>query len=91
MEQKTFNSLDTQIFGKEFNGAGINTAQDKTTCHHCGSGKIIISQTEGKPVNYAVYNLSGTVIEQGTTDVSYREIVLNAGAYIVSANDWQEK
>ena len=31
--------------------------------------------------------MSGTVIEQGTTDVSYREIVLNAGAYIVSAND----
>ena len=84
---KDIQLLKFQIFGKEFNGAGINTAQDKTLSIIADQGKIIISQTEGKPVNYAVYNLSGTVIEQGTTDVSYREIVLNAGAYIVSAND----
>ena len=84
---KDIQLLKFQIFGKEFNGAGINAAQDKTLSIIADQGKIIISQTEGKPVNYTVYNLSGTVIEQGTTDVSYREIVLNAGAYIVSAND----
>ena len=84
---KDIQLLKFQIFGKEFNGAGINAAQDKTLSIIADQGKIIISQTGGKPVNYTVYNLSGTVIEQGTTDVSYREIVLNAGAYIVSAND----
>lgn len=84
---KDIQLLKFQIFGKEFNGAGINAAQDKTLSIIADQGKIIISQTEGKPINYTVYNLSGTVIEQGTTDVSYREIVLNAGAYIVSAND----
>ena len=51
---KDIQLLKFQIFGKEFNGAGINAAQDKTLSIIADQGKIIISQTEGKPVNYTV-------------------------------------
>ena len=77
--------LKFQIFGKEYDGSGIESADGASIANHAGQGVVTIEQTEPRPLKYSVHNLSGALVAQGTAGDSHHQIELPAGAYIIAA------
>lgn len=77
--------LKFQIFGEEYDGSGIESADGASIAIHAGQGVVTIEQPEPRPLKYSVHNLSGALVAQGTAGDSYCQIELPAGAYIIAA------
>ena len=78
--------LQWQLFGEEYTGAEIVKLENEQYSILSGKGKIDIAGKAVFPIDFQVFNLSGTFVSKGKITNSKQEIYLPQGMYIVKIN-----
>ncbi len=82
--------LKWQLFGKEYIGTNIETAETRQMDRysvHSEQGKITILSDSDISAAFEIYNISGMLISKGTLSGTKKDIVISQGIYIVKIND----